>query len=688
MGRWSSNSTSRLPFLDMDVSIDSTNVGQPSADAALSTSSSKFDPKITMKNAIDVEGAPREPPRRKAAHYLQLVCLVTLVLCSASLIQPSRILHLITQRPPHEHSCQNTASTQPIYGQFPKSSDPFHFLPCTNETVPPSINDTNAYRTWAALYNPDPRSWIWEHISNTSTTQGSTVDPYAGRGIYLCGYLDVPLDYTNKSDTRISRLAITKFQVSGLARLDGHSPPSAGRKSERTLIIEPGGPGGSGTLSAFRSAEDKTKHFSNRQYDVLGWDPRGVNISQPSISCFPYNADRDRWALLETPARVTTKDTRAYLEAADAFHDATLRACWERHGDIPRFLTTTFVVRDLEEIRIALDEPEITGYFVSYGTTIGEIYSNMFPSSVGRLALDGVTSARDDRKLGGFSLVSLDNITDAWNEGFLGECVHMGPKHCALARPVSGQEVTLQNLQARMEALMASIAKRPIPGYTPSNGPTLITYARLNSAIFSVLYDQKRWPHMAKLLFELEQGNSTLAAEHLDEGMWSGNPDSSVSHRLVSGELGLMVICSDSYDAPQPSNGLEWWDDLWKRLVKMSWIGGDDNFMFVFPCRQFTKYWPQPAEVYRGDFNNTLKNPILLISETHDPATPISNGRRMHKEMGRNSRLVVHHGYGHSSQFISNCTNSIVRNLILNGVVPDEAETDCYAEVKPYKDEL
>lgn len=146
-----------------------------------------------------------------------------------------------------------------------------------------------------------------------------------------------------------------------------------------------------------------------------------------------------------------------------------------------------------------------------------------------------------------------------------------------------------------------------------------------------------------------------------------------------------MVICSDAYDAPEPPNGLEWWDSIWEEMVDKAWIGGDANLLYVLPCRHFTKYWPKPAEVYRGDFNNTLKNPILLVSETYDPATPLSNGRKVHEEMGRNSRLVVHHGYGHSSQMISKCTNAAIRDVILNGVVPDEDETNCYAEKRPYR---
>jgi hypothetical protein len=93
---------------------------------------------------------------------------------------------------------------------------------------------------------------------------------------------------------------------------------------------------------------------------------------------------------------------------------------------------------------------------------------------------------------------------------------------------------------------------------------------------------------------------------------------------------------------------------------------------------------PQPVGVYRGDLNHTLKNPVLLIAETYDPATPLRNGRRLLQEMGTNARLIVHHGYGHSSRDTSACTERIAKAYILNGTLPDEQETDCYADEKPY----
>jgi pimeloyl-ACP methyl ester carboxylesterase len=367
-----------------------------------------------------------------------------------------------------------------------------------------------------------------------------------------------------------------------------------------------------------------------------------------------------------------------------------MRACWERHGDLARFVSTAFVARDMEEIRKALGEDELTGYLVSYGTGIGQTYANMFPDSVGRMILDGTEYVRDQRLLGGFGWAALDNATDAWHDGFLGECLNAGPRHCALAASKGGKTVTLKNLEARMAKLVSSLIKRPAVGYTTSSGPSLITYEELVTSIYGSLYNAESWPALAQMLSELEDGNTTLAATFLERNEWQYDPArgpplcGAPAPKPTSSELTSLVICTDSYDDPEPPSGLDWWESLWGNMTSEDWISGNSRFLGVLPCRHFTRHWPRPAEVYRGDLNGTLRHPILLIAETHDPATPLRNGRRLLAEMGRNARLVVHHGYGHSSRDKSSCTDALAKAFVLHGTLPDEQETDCYADEKPY----
>ncbi|KAJ5315600.1 Peptidase S33 tripeptidyl aminopeptidase-like C-terminal [Penicillium atrosanguineum] len=556
------------------------------------------------------------------------------------------------------------------YRSFPHEDDPFHFIPCTNASRLPALNDPTPQQSWAALFNPNPNHWSW----------GST-----GRGIYLCGYLDLPLDYHNDSDSRIVRTAVTKFQVAGVPNRNDPNASLKSYKSKRTIIIEPGGPGGSGTSFLWETAEEMTNRFSDGEFDVLGWDPRGVNLSLPAASCFPRNEFRDRWSLLSL--RYREEAPVGQLEIVDAMNNATFFACQQQLGDFGRFVSTAFVARDLDEIRKALREEDVSGYFVSYGTGIGQTYVNMFPNRAGRMILDGTEYVRDHRLLGGFGWTALDNTTDAWRDGFLGECINAGPDWCALAKPIPGQEgpVTLTQLEERMAQLLESLRIRPQSAYTEMSGPSLITYSALvDKILYPAMYKPTNWPDAAQMLFELESGNGTLAANRLDLS-WSDHTfKPPYPHDPSSSELELLVICSDSYDAPLP-DGLGWWDDLWGNMTTQSWIAGNSRFFAVLPCRHFNTYWPRPSEVYRGDLNHTLNTPVLLIASTYDPATPLRNGRRLLEEMGPNARLVVHNGYGHSSRRDSSvCTDRVAKAYILHGTLPEEQESECFANHRPY----
>ncbi|KAK1753434.1 Alpha/Beta hydrolase protein [Echria macrotheca] len=635
-------------------------------------------------------------PRRSRVNWLVGSILIAGTFALAVLLQWKLGFHASTCEAPGIRAAVHDSFVSPPrtkilqespYGVFPKADDAFRLLPCTNKTVPPALNDTNADRTWAGFYDPDPSHWSWgPRPAGANSTANSTVgDPYAGRGIYLCGYLEVPMDYTNKSDSRIMRLAITKYQVSGLARSYATQNSTAGGKSERTIVIEPGGPGGSGTGYVWSSGYNISQRLSGGQFDILGWDPRGVNISRPAVECFTHDAERDRWYLATSQHRAASASPRAQLEIADAMNEAIFRACFERHGDLGRFLTTAFVARDLEEIRKALGEDDLTGYLVSYGTGIGQTYAGMFPDKVGRMILDGTEYVRDHRHRGGFGWTALDNATDAWRDGFLGECLNAGPARCALAKPRDGNPVTLADLMTRMDTLITSLIERPIPA-TVKNSPTMIMHSYIVDSIYSAMYSAKRWPALAQLLYDLESGNATLAATRFQSGAWWYDPSLPCPELGEPGsdsELGSLVVCSDSYDAPEPDD-VDWWLSLWANMTTQSWIAGNGRWYTVLPCRHFNQFWPKPAEVFRGDLNQTLRTPVMLIAEVYDPATPLRNGRRLAAEMGSNARMIVHHGYGHSSVDTSNCTDSAAKAYILNGTIPEKAETDCYANEKPY----
>lgn len=127
-----------------------------------------------------------------------------------------------------------------------------------------------------------------------------------------------------------------------------------------------------------------------------------------------------------------------------------------------------------------------------------------------------------------------------------------------MARPHGGKTVELKVLEKRIRALLSSLISDPIPGYTENSGPSLVTYSALVGAIYGSLYNAKSWPALAEMLYELESGNSTLAAAFLELSAWEYDPTLPhlPSPRPSTDELEFLVICGDSYDAP--AQGLAW----------------------------------------------------------------------------------------------------------------------------------
>lgn len=90
----------------------------------------------------------------------------------------------------------------------------------------------------------------------------------------------------------------------------------------------------------------------------------------------------------------------------------------------------------------------------------------------------------------------------------------------------------------------------------------------------------------------------------------------------------------------------------------------------------------------------------MCVAKRQDPATPITSARRLANEMGDNARLrrflqrwqgltaaVNSIGYGHSSNADeSDCSKAVIRDFILNGKLPNKAETTCHANKKPFDD--
>ena len=181
-----------------------------------------------------------------------------------------------------------------------------------------------------------------------------------------CGRLQVPLDYSNPAGARIT-LAVSRVR---------HSVPSA--QYQGVMLVNPGGPGASGLGRA--TLGRVVPNNAAASYDWIGFDPRGVGSSTPSLSCLPNYFHGDR------PAYVPTTDAlrRTWLARSAAY----AAACEGGAAALLPHMTTIDSAHDMDSIRAALGARTINYYGFSYGTYLGQVYTTLFPSRVRRMVLD------------------------------------------------------------------------------------------------------------------------------------------------------------------------------------------------------------------------------------------------------------------------------------------------------------
>src|SRR5580692_2770598 len=131
---------------------------------------------------------------------------------------------------------------------------------CTSTSTSSNASGTPAARDTASIV-PAHSSLKWHGCANEGT--GAE-----------CAMLGVPLNYQDPSGRQI-QLALSMV-------------PATAPKSQQQgiLLVNPGGPGGDGLPLAAEVQQGLSPSVA-ADYDIVGFDPRGVGSSVPALSCDP-----------------------------------------------------------------------------------------------------------------------------------------------------------------------------------------------------------------------------------------------------------------------------------------------------------------------------------------------------------------------------------------------------------------
>ena len=250
------------------------------------------------------------------------------------------------------------------------------------------------------------------------------------------------------------------------------------------MFVNPGGPGESG-VELVRDGGPELSTWGRGRFNVVGWDPRGTNASDP-VRCFTSKASRDRfWRGVQIP--VTPAASRAYARKAAALAPR----CGRVSGPLLDNISTADTARDLNRLRQLVGDRKLTYVGLSYGTMIGQTYENMFPGRVRAMLLDGLVDPVKDTASAESRLANDVRFADGvFFRQFVGQCQRAGPSGCALA----GHS---ESVAQRVARLFARARRAPIPA-PHAKPPGVLDYSDLLLSTFTPLRLPVDWPRYAK----------------------------------------------------------------------------------------------------------------------------------------------------------------------------------------------
>ncbi|NUR84344.1 MAG: alpha/beta fold hydrolase [Nonomuraea sp.] len=446
-------------------------------------------------------------------------------------------------------------------------------------------------------------------------------------GGFQCADLKVPIDYGKPNGARIN-LRVIRLKASGKSRIG-------------SIVLNPGGPGGSGVDYA-RSAKQVVSAAIRERFDVVGFDPRGVAASAP-VRCLT-SKQMDRYVALD-PTPDTAAERRALTKGAKEYGER----CEEKAGRYLKHVGTADAARDMDVLRAALGDKGLTYLGKSYGTYLGATYADLFPKKVRALVLDGAL----DPTLSSFKM----NVTQA--QGFE-TAFKAFAEDCFKASDCPFAGTTTDAAFAEVAALLKKADKKPLRN---SDDNRKVNEAIAVMGVLTPLYDKQGWPILRIALARAMKGDGTILLrisdiyfERKDDGSYSNQNDAN-----------LAINCLDHPTTRDPA--------VYARQVKEGsklaphfgrYIAGGGN-----PC----VYWPVKAIGKDRALHAKGAPPILVVGTRRDPATPYAWAQALAKQL-RSGVLLSYDGDGHTAYHTgSTCVDKAVDDYLIGGKVP--AQRDC-----------
>ncbi|MFJ5989466.1 alpha/beta hydrolase [Lentzea sp. NPDC092896] len=397
-----------------------------------------------------------------------------------------------------------------------------------------------------------------------------------------------------------------------------------------SLFINPGGPGGAGLIYSAYGSSFFTPEILEK-FDLIGFDPRGVGRSAP-LRCFRTQEEADAVNVGWYALPITKDEIASSIRQSKAYTDY----CKINAGPLLNHMSTEAVARDLDVMREAVGDKQLTYVGFSYGTLLGATYANIFPQKSRALVLDGnvdpqlrlTNGAQYDRERARGFEIALDAM--------LKRCDSVGVEKCAFA---GGARTKFDNIRE-------SLRKGPT---TLPNG-TQVTLTDVVGRTSSNLYSPTTFKALTAWLQSIHVAQNPSAALGVQSVV-----DAPALLNNLGGKADVRVLpetpytSDDSYyavnciDKPFARTNRNWAQtaDKWEKESKT--FGRYQAASDLLTCPT----WPtRNPDRWIGPWNKRTKNPVVVVGNYYDPATQYLFAQRMAKELG-NARLISVDSFGH-----------------------------------------
>lgn len=456
-----------------------------------------------------------------------------------------------------------------------------------------------------------------------------------------CATATVPLDYRSPA-ARTIELAVIRRKAAGPGRTVG------------TLFFNPGGPGGPGT-KALPPVYDRIPDEVRRRFDIVSWDPRGVGDST-AVRCFdtPQEAiDFQQRLPVGFPVGEAERTTWT------AAYEDLGRRCERRDPELLRHVSTADTARDLDRLRQAVGDPQLSYLGISYGTFLGAVYANLFPAKVRAMVLDSNIDPRGwvdhgfrtDPRLPTFLRNGADLGAAATLRQFLDLCGRATTDRCAFS---AGNPAVTRTKFAR---LMRRLQQHP---------QGVWTYNRTVGTVVDNLYTvDAQWTSLAVALQDLWQHRTPQTSAPP-----AGPPPYPGFEQIEA------IRCAESPNPRDPRR--------YPALEAFSHARAGDIGRVAAWATEVCGTWPvTAADSYTGPWNRPTAHPVLVVNNIYDPATPYQGALAMTRELA-DARLLTVDGYGHTTLTNpSACAGAYESRYLIDGVLP-KAGTVCRPDEAPF----